>query len=800
MFERRLKVFLGILSAVVVLLLGRAAQLQVAQADEWRKEANNTLKKTVPIETSRGSILDRTGRELARDRACADACVIYYALTPKADPTWLGKVASARLRARMGDAYSNAPKVERQKFLEQEKESIQANIDGMWERLARISGKPLEEIERVKQSVFQRVEMRKKYIWYQSYLHATKGSGGAGDVEPRWQRWLSGQTDDAPEIDKFAVTVGEEMQLHVILHDISLDVQNELGRHPEQFPGLVLRPGQTRYYPYNDLACHILGRIGKVDGDDLARDPFRKDDRRHYLPNDEIGRTGLEALGEPSLRGTQGEVMTMYGGESVTEPAEPGHDLRATIDIDLQREIQKFFAKATLRVKTTDADGNPTVVEVPNQILHGAAVLLDVKTNQVLALVSYPTYDLNTQDQQLQAMSIDEINAPLRNRATETQFEPGSTVKPMVGLAGITEGVVKVNEGIECKGFLELPERRSGKMIRYGHTGRCWVASTYAEILKGNVAHHQVPYAAPHHGQFGNPDGFLIYADGLERSCNIYFETVADRLGVDALSNWMSRFGLGRNTGIGIHEFTGKVPNKNMDRLGVNRRTVGFLGGIGQMNVLATPLQMANIAATIARGGIWMRPHIVMPDPKTGQDPALKDGAITGPDVVDLHLDPEAVKACRLGMYNVVNSKGGTGTSARMDDLVVAGKTGTAQASPFRVVRKDPVTRKPMKDDKGNVIYDSFEPSTLEKPNPALPWYRGTTGTDKPVIDHSWMIGFAPANDPKVAYGVLVEYGGSGGGAAADVVRTALESCIRHGYLKREEVPPATQPGGELLH
>src|SRR5579863_188016 len=102
MFERRLKIFLGILSAVVILLLGRAAQLQVAQGEQWRKEAGATLQHTTQIQTNRGSILDRDGKKLARDRACTDACVLYHALTPQADEKWLKGQATARLRARLG--------------------------------------------------------------------------------------------------------------------------------------------------------------------------------------------------------------------------------------------------------------------------------------------------------------------------------------------------------------------------------------------------------------------------------------------------------------------------------------------------------------------------------------------------------------------------------------------------------------------------------------------------------------------------------------------------------------------------
>ena len=797
MFERRLKVFLGILSAVVILLLGRAAQLQVAQAEDWRKAANDTLKKTSHIETSRGSILDRNGRPLAGERACSDACVIYPALTQKADPEWLTKLAILHVQTRLGENYKKTPKAERKKLIQQEMDSIQADIDAMWEKLARVAGKPIEDIQSARQAVVQRVEMRKKYIWYQSFLRAMKTSGGASDVEPRWQRWLSGQSDDAPEIDKFEIDVGEERQYHVILHDISQDVQNELRRHPEQFPGLEVRAGHTRYYPLKNVACHILGRIGKVNREDLVNDPNKLDPRRKYFPNDEIGRTGLESLAEPALRGVQGTVVKI-DGQTTTEPPQPGQDIRTTIDVEVQKDIQDFFADATLRLKKFSPERGNYIEEIPHQVLHGAAVLLDVKTNQVIALVSYPTYDLNTQDEKWQTLSDDQIDSPLRNRATESQLEPGSTVKPLVGLSGITAGVVKVNEGIECKGYLELPDRRSGKMLHFGRTGRCWVASTYAQLLNGDVAHHKVPPQAPHHGHDGNQDGFLTYSDGLERSCNVYFETVADRLGIEALSDWMMRFGLGRKTGIGIHEFKGLVPVK-ADIPG-QRRTIGFLGGIGQMGVWATPIQMADVASTIARGGIWMRPHLVMPDPKTGKEAPLKyePDMIDGPDVVDLHLDPEAVKACKLGMYNVVNSPGGTGTSARMDDLVVAGKTGTAQAAPFKFPLRDPITHKVLRDENHNVMYQTFEASTPDKPNPVVPWYRGSTNaSEKPIIDHSWMIGFAPANDPKIAYAVLVEYGGSGGGAAADVVRTALESCIKHGYLQRQVKPPATQPVAE---
>jgi len=777
MFERRLKIVLGILSAVVLLLIGRAAQLQVAQGEYWHKEANDALTKVTYTETNRGKIEDRTGIILAKDRPCTDACVMYAALPYQADPKWLASQALTRLKARMGDAWSKTPVARRKELKAAEMQAVQKELDAMWGKLAKLAGKTPEEIEQVRQSIIQRVDIRKKYVWYHSYLRALKKQGGGDDSEPKWQKWLSGESDDGPQIDQFVVSVSEEIEPHVILRDISMDVQNELRRHPEEYPGLVLRPGLARFYPYDDVACHILGHLGKVNREDLLADANRGNPQRQYLPNDDIGRAGIEWLCEPALRGSMGRITSQWGDDTggKVEPPTPGQDVRISIDVGLQQDIQNFFAHATLR----DSRGQ---ISERDTVIHGAAIVLDVKTNQVLAMVSFPTYDLNHLDEDYSKLLWNKLDDPLRDRATESQLEPGSTVKPLVGLSGITEGVVKVNEGIECTGFLQLPDHHGG-IRRYTTLGRCWVASSFFQELNGNVAHHPVPFSDPHRGHDGNKDGWLTYSDGLERSCNVYFETVADRLGMDRLSAWMRRFGLGRRTGIGIEEFTGHVPADAPPSFGIPRRPRCFLGGIGQGFMAATPIQMANIASTIARGGIWMRPQLILPDKDSGKMPALHPGAIDGPDRVDLHLNPEALAACKLGMIEVVNAMGGTGKGAHMDDLLVAGKTGTAQGAALRIAERDPLTHKILRDEHNNPIYMKLDPSTPEHPNPIAPWYRGA-GKNNEKPDHAWMIGFAPADDPKVAFAVLVEYGGSGGLAAADVVRASLDACIAHGYLQ----------------
>jgi penicillin-binding protein 2 len=365
-----------------------------------------------------------------------------------------------------------------------------------------------------------------------------------------------------------------------------------------------------------------------------------------------------------------------------------------------------------------------------------------------------------------------EAETPLVNRATMTMREPGSTIKPAVGLGAITNGYITPQTGIECTGFLVLN----------GHkypNGRCWVASRYFKQLGvEGVKHHQIPPEQPHKGRYGNPDGSLCYADALERSCNVFFETCADKMGLIGLSDWLDHMGLGRETGLGIYEARGTIPRDMIARAagaggGAASLPPAFVwfSGIGQTAVEATPIQMANIAATIARDGIWMRPRLVESEGATLAPVKPRDGREI-PDKLDLHINKDALASCREGMMNVVNSVAGTGQQAHMDNLLVAGKTGTAQAGKLK--DKEMVVD-------GQTVHIPRVPASADNPNTETPWYRGW-GDDGTSLNHAWFIGFAPANRPQVAFAVLIEYGGSGGFAAHTATKV-LEKCIAHGYV-----------------
>jgi penicillin-binding protein 2 len=265
---------------------------------------------------------------------------------------------------------------------------------------------------------------------------------------------------------------------------------------------------------------------------------------------------------------------------------------------------------------------------------------------------------------------------------------------------------------------------------------------------------------------------------------------MGDRLGVDGLSYWMRTFGLGRSTGIGIAEAHGRLPDLIAKDKVADRKSFALLGGIGQGYVAATPIQMANVAATIARNGFWMRPRLVSDDVSrrlraiAALHPSTQPSWADLPDdAVDLKLSPEAVAAAQDGMFRVVNTIAGTGKELFRENLQISGKTGTAQAAPFSIAARD---------ESGHIIFDGAkpkkfypEPSTPQKPNPLAPWYLGFEENNSSELElkHSWYIGYAPSHNPKIAFAVLVEYGGSGGVAAGTIAKHIIDACIEHGYV-----------------
>ncbi len=761
MYERRLKIFLSILFVVTTVIALRAGQITIVQHDRWSEAAREAMKRESYVETTRGRILDYRGEELAVDLPCMDIAVDYRVIPPEPDETWVRYRARRRLNQREGKAYAEADRATRRRMLEEEIRQVKADIENMWATLGQFVP-PGQDIQSIRNAIVQRVEQRKRYIWYKSYENAVREYQEA-EPPPFWQRWLLGDSLEGPQLDQFQVEVAEETQAHVILSDVDVETMNYFGKHIERYPGLITRPGVHRVYPFNDVASHVLGRLAKVTREDIITHNPHLDDLRRYLINDTIGRTGIEALAEPTLRGSRGRLYRYVGEDGgMREDVKPvpGRDVRITIDIILQKQIQEAFEQAQI----PNPDRTVDVHE-----MHGAAVIIDVPTGQIRALVSYPTYDLNKFDELYGEMVKDDINNRLLNRATQYPLEPGSTVKPIVGIGAITDGILPAHGTIECTGYLVLNGRKY-------QVGRCWVASKFHNILGGAVAHHPVPWDDPH------PDGFLNLSDALQRSCNVFFETLADEMGLEGLSQWYERFGLGRPVGIGIPESAGRLP-RSFRGPASDRRSASWFAGIGQGQIAATPLQMANVAATIARDGLWIRPTLIMPGTEINESLLRKGTGQWAADRRDLHLDPAGLRLLKDGMVRVANTRAGTGSKLQRKDLVVAGKTGTAQAARFAVPIRDE-NGEYVRDERGVIKRRVLEPSVHGNLNPEAVWYRafGPEGKD---LNHGWIIGYAPADNPQIAFAVMVEYGGSGGATAAGIGQRMLEACIEHGYLTR---------------
>jgi penicillin-binding protein 2 len=763
------------------------------------------MKRDEFIETERGAILDRNGRQLAVDAPCVDACVDYRAILEEPDPDWLQNRAIQNLKNRLGRQISQIPHFADSPLVADECNSLRDDIAAMWRELAVVGNQSPEQIEQIRADIVQRVEMRKRYIWWRNYQPAAERS--QRENSSGWYReFLSDSAPDETTFDKFEVEVGEETSPHMILHNISPEIQARLARETDRFFSLSLVPSKFRAYPFGRAACNVLGYLGTARPEEIAADadftdaqvqdrwsaqalrlwPQASLDRwgistfrelRKYWPADLVGRTGIEALCENTLRGTRGKIESVVGTDDIVDKidAMPGRNVSTSIDVLLQQDIENDFVKT--RPQKTDTDG---AIHPARFNQHGAAVVIKVDTGEVLALVSNPGFDPNDLDAHYSEYAADELNRPMFDRATELAVVPGSTVKPIVGSASITDGTMTPTDKIQCKGVLYI----NGNPQPHGH---CWIyeACLSKGLRPDQVSHRVDSYEATRIG----PDDMLTITDGIRVSCNIVFETIALRMGIAKLSDWYDRFGLGRRTGIGIEEKPGLLyrPSPQMP---LEAQLHAYPMGIGEdQYVQATPIQMANVAATLARNGLWMRPRLVADD-QTGRIGA-RSSQSADPDRVDLHLSPAALTAVQTGMRQVC-TEGGSGfmilpqnvdlgpdepplDQDPLANIQIAGKTGSAQTGGFMSLVDHDANGNPT----GIRLVHFGDPGTDG-------WYSQPNTSDghpESHLAHAWFIGYAPADHPRIAFAVLVEYGEAGGRVAGPIAHDLLVDCVKHGYL-----------------
>ncbi len=543
--------------------------------------------------------------------------------------------------------------------------------------------------------------------------------------------------------------VREEQQYHAVAAGLGEERALRARLELDRYPWLDVVPSSVRDVSPSPSLVHALGRLGAADDDRIGDDPLRGDELRRLRPGDECGVNGAEWLGEPLLRGTRGRVVEDFDRQELErQDPVPGSALRLSLDSELQAAVLEMLRQAV------ESSANPA---------GGAAVVLDAQTREVLALVSFPTYSPEEFDRDYDRLRRDWRWQPLRFRAVSNQYPPGSTCKAITLYGALADGKISPNERVHCSGMF---------MPSQPNQFRCWIYNEYPGVT---------------HDLRGDPAGQNA-SDAVRNSCNIYFYTLGDRLGPQRLCEWFDRFGIGRLAGAGLlEEADGISPNdawlrRNRPSEPEAQRADAWNWAIGQGEVGITPLQAANVAATIAEGR-WAPVRLAL-DAIPGSEP----GAIpVGPE-----LDARWLTVLREGMWRVVNERGGTAHGAKLETpgYVMCGKTGSAQTVP-RVLDHRFTLEWP--DGRREVRVGQFEEDVLAGAGTPPPRIVGRQANRRfPEVEslssHAWFIGYTQRDDTSrggaprgrcYAISVIIEFGGSGGRVAGPVARQIAEYLLR---------------------
>ncbi len=496
----------------------------------------------------------------------------------------------------------------------------------------------------------------------------------------------------------------------IIKDDITPDERAFIESHKDEFPELETIMVHRRLYPKDGFMAHLIGYVGEVSEDMLNSPKYDL-----YERGDIVGQSGVEQYYNEILMGKNGSRRVLVDskgrekGKLSEDPAVVGKQLKLTVDLDIQ-----IAAEQALEGK------------------NGAILAMDPRTGEILAMVSRPTFDPNdfairiSRDEWSRLVT--DPAHPLLNKAIQAQLAPGSVFKIIMSTAGLQEGIAQ-NLHVNCNG--------GGNF--YGRYFKCWV-----------VAEHRT-------------HGAVDISKGIYQSCDVFFYTLAQRLGIERIAKWATAFGLGKKTGIDLpNEVSGIMPSeewkiKNYRQKWIVSETISV--GIGQGAVTTTPIQLAHAIGGIAMAGTLYRPHVVAPDQIP---PQLKQVVAGDYSATHVPVDPQNWITITDAMAGVVNP-GGTAPSAHLQGIDFAGKTGSAQ-----VVS-----------------------NTLRK---------SKAGEGKQFKDNGWFAGVAPRRNPEIVVAVLIEQGEHGYLAArmaSQVIKAYVEKQRRlknNPTLFSDKVDPGSVP------
>jgi penicillin-binding protein 2 len=503
-------------------------------------------------------------------------------------------------------------------------------------------------------------------------------------------------------VRKFS-TVAQYQPIY-LKEDITPDELAFIESHRNELPELDTIMAHRRLYPRNGFMAHLVGYVGEVSEQMLNQPRWEL-----YNPGDVVGQSGVELEYNPILMGKNGSRQVLVNsrgkemGELQEKPAVPGRQLKLTIDIDLQ-----IAAEQALEAR------------------NGAIVAMDPRTGEILAMVSRPVFDPNDFAVRIRrgewAKLVNDEDHPLLNKAIQAQLAPGSVFKIIMATAGLQEGIAQ-DMHVTCNGGASF----------YGRYFKCWV-----------VAEHRV------HGVVG-------ITKAIYQSCDVFFYTLAEKLGIERIAKYATMFGLGQKTGIDLpQEVSGVMPSeewkiRNFKQKWYAGETISV--GIGQGAVAATPIQLARAIGAIASGGMLRRPHVAFPNEMPPHVIPAADVA----DEVKIPIDPKNWEIITDAMADVV-SPGGTAALSHLQGIDFAGKTGSAQTI-------------------SNVLKAKM----------------GAAGKSK-FKDNGWFAGVEPRRNPEIVVCVLLEEGEHGYLAA----RTAAQVIKAYVEKQRRQPSKMAQAGDQV--
>ena len=620
---------------LVIIFMVSLYKLQIVEGADYYEQSKNSISTTMTVAAARGNLLDRYGRVLVSNRVCNNLVIDDKEIFEQPDP--------------------NA-------VLLQLYHAVVDSGSAVTDTLPITKEAPFEYVENM--SDIQRTRLE-AYLKENNLPETTT----AVELMAAFRKNFQIDNNYTSEETRIIAAIRYEIKIRYVIgtpsyifaEDVSMDLITRLME--QDVPGFDVRQSYVREYNTR-YAAHILGSIGQMDIDEY------KEYRNYgYQMDALVGKDGAEKAFESYLHGTDGvaKVTSTPGGTVIStyyekEP-EPGEHVYLTIDIGMQeaaeqelaRYIETTNAKREIDNANYQAQGNTK--DVLDLITGGGVVAVNVKTGEPLCIASYPTYDLSTFWENYNDI-LKAPNEPLFNRALSGTYAPGSTFKPVTAIAALDQGLVNLNTTYYCTGqFMKYAEDG-------GYAPKCWI------------------YPGKH--------GDMNTASAIENSCNYYFYSVSELLGIDKMSEYAKRFGLGVATGIELPERTGvmstqEYKEESQRSQGVEESKIDpwYIGdtlqaGIGQAYSLFTPLQLANYCAAIANNGTRYEASVLKSVRSYDYAESIFQRRTTVAGRVS--ADQSFYDAVHLGMYNVVHRViGNTRDVFTGYSVDVAAKTGTSQ-------------------------------------------------------------------------------------------------------------------------